>query len=375
VLCDLDEDAERASKRLLDRTRLPMLTNVTLAGSALVAQAPELLPDVFEAAPFVAAVELRAGELVVRGELAHGAWEQRITVPACAAGAGNQAIVGLFGREHVADLEARGFAGASTDADIERTGLRFQIATRLTSWIAIDEARTVTGPARHESVPQALPYGTTAAAFGLRAQAPMQPRANAMFGFAQGLDAPDEYDDREALEFDADEARAFDSGGLDDLKIGTSAERSKDSGPQPVVARALAPAAPSKTRSIANNAAPAAPRPKAEAEAAPRDAPERKQPRRDISELRQRLGNKADKEVSASVSEAAPVPEANEPSSTLRKSTAPMQVAVGKAVAAAQRAQHGTGRSTARRAARLPLAVVLLILALVIAALAWWFVA
>ena len=29
----------------------------------------------------VAAVQLRAGELVVRGELAHGAWEQRIAVP------------------------------------------------------------------------------------------------------------------------------------------------------------------------------------------------------------------------------------------------------------------------------------------------------
>jgi Ca-activated chloride channel family protein len=171
VLCDLDEDAERAAKRLIDRTRMPILTNVTLAGSALIERAPEHLPDVFEGSPLVAAVKLRAGELVVRGELARGAWEERLEVipprfPR--ASAGNQAIVALFGREHVADLETRAFAGDTTDAEIERTGLVFQIATRFTSWIAIDEARTVTGPSWHENMPQALPYGTTASAFGLR---------------------------------------------------------------------------------------------------------------------------------------------------------------------------------------------------------------
>jgi len=232
VLCDLDEDAERAARRIIDRTRMPILTNVTLAGSALIEAAPELLPDVFEGAPFVAAVKLRPGELVVRGELAHGAWEQRLEVKACAAGAGNQAIVGLFGRERVADLEARGFAGDANDAEIERTGLLFQIATRFTSWIAIDEARAVTGPSRHENMPQALPYGTTASAFGLRARSR---QAVEVFGAA-----PVELDD-EAEAFDAgdralgaalielgDDAEAFDAGdralGAALIELGDDAE-------------------------------------------------------------------------------------------------------------------------------------------------------
>jgi Ca-activated chloride channel family protein len=179
VLCDLDEDVDRAARRIIDRTRLPILTNVTLVGSALVAQAPELLPDVFEGAPFVAAVQLRPGELIVRGDLARDVWEQRITVPPGGA-AGNQAIVALFGRERVADLEAHHAVGDTRDtedrdAEIEGVGLAFQIATRRTSWIAVDEARTVTGPSRHEDMPQALPYGTTAAAFGLRAPQPGAP--------------------------------------------------------------------------------------------------------------------------------------------------------------------------------------------------------
>jgi Ca-activated chloride channel family protein len=411
VLCDLDEDAERAAKRLLDRTRMPMLTNVTLAGSALVAQAPELLPDVFEASPFVAAVQLRAGELVVRGELAHGAWEQRLDVPACRAGAGNQAIVGLFGREHVADLEARGFAGASTDAEIERTGLRFQIATRLTSWIAIDEARTVTGPARHDHMPQALPYGTTAAAFGLRAQAPMPLHANAaLFGFAQGalleqtLDAPSEYDEGES-------ARSMASFG-DDLDDETAVrahdyDEGGDYGDDlPVLGRTSAelPPPPSLGAPMAQRGSNAAstekPLPMAKrmiAEEMPRDAPsepdagaggapdrldelDRTAGRRETSALvsvtgLRKLRAAPAKEVSPPGPEETAALAAQEPVRTLRKGKPLMQPAVAKAIAAAKRAQHSAGPAPANRGARLPLAVVLLILALVIAALVWWFVA
>jgi Ca-activated chloride channel homolog len=169
VICDLDDDAERAARRLLDRTCQPILTDVRLAGSALVACAPAQLPDIFAGAPLVAAVELRGGELVVRGERADGPWEQRITVGAPRPGDGDPAIPALYGREQVADLEARAHGGEATDAAIERAGLAFQIATRFTSWVAIDERRLATGPSRAEHMPQALPYGTRAAAFGLRA--------------------------------------------------------------------------------------------------------------------------------------------------------------------------------------------------------------
>ncbi|HEX4416392.1 MAG TPA: VIT domain-containing protein [Kofleriaceae bacterium] len=180
VLCGLDEDADRAAGRLIARTRMPVLTEVALSGSALIDQAPALLPDVFEGAPFVAAVQLQPGELIVRGDTAHGVWEQRVQVRACRAGEGHQAIVQLYGRERVADLESRTFGGDMVNAEIEAIGIAFQIATRLTSWIAIDDARRAFGPARHEDMPQALPYGTTAAAFGLRAGA--SPAMNASFG-------------------------------------------------------------------------------------------------------------------------------------------------------------------------------------------------
>jgi Ca-activated chloride channel family protein len=187
VLCGLDEDAERSTARLIAATRMPVLTDLVLSGSALIAHAPARLPDVFEGAPFVAAVQVQPGELIVRGDTATGGWEQRVTVPACRAGEGAQAIVQVYGRERVADLEARTFGGDEVDAEIEAIGIAFQIATRLTSWIAIDPERREVGAERYEDMPQVLPYGTTAAAFGLRQGMGPAMQANFTLGGPPGM--------------------------------------------------------------------------------------------------------------------------------------------------------------------------------------------
>jgi len=171
VIVGVDEDAERGAKRLLDRTRMPIVTNVEVAGSALVRHAPEQIPDVYEGAPIVAALQLdpEGGELIVRGQLARDTWEQRITV--APPRGGNPAIAALYGRERVADVEAHALFD-SVDGEIEDLGLEFQIATRMTSWVAVDDSRVVTGPSRDQLIPQELPYGTSAAAFGLRGAVP-----------------------------------------------------------------------------------------------------------------------------------------------------------------------------------------------------------
>jgi Ca-activated chloride channel family protein len=85
-----------------------------------------------------------------------------VDVPALDAGKGSAAVVTLYGREAVEDLELRAACGErSVDAEIERLGLRFQIATRLTSWIAMSDQPAVdpTQPTRRERVPHALPAG------------------------------------------------------------------------------------------------------------------------------------------------------------------------------------------------------------------------
>ena len=179
VLVGLDEDVERPARRLLDRTIAPVLTDLVLGGDALIEMAPEHLPDVFTGAPLRAAVKLApgGGELIVRGNLAHGTWERRLLIPATRPGTGAPGIVALYAREHVADLETRWTIGREAqqiDKTIEKLGVVFQISTRHTSWIAIDDEVRV-DPARgslHETQPQELPAGTSITSFGLASEAP-----------------------------------------------------------------------------------------------------------------------------------------------------------------------------------------------------------
>lgn len=176
VVIGIGEDPERAVSRLLARTSAPLLVELEVSGSAVIDHAPLKLPDLFAGAPALIGVAMRpaGGELVVRGRTAEGAWEQRLHIAAIDAGTGNQAAVALFGREAVEDLETHLAGGGDKreiDATVERLGVDFQIATRLTSWIAVSRDVTVDprDALRRERMPQELPDGMSAEGVGLRA--------------------------------------------------------------------------------------------------------------------------------------------------------------------------------------------------------------
>lgn len=227
LIVGLDEDAERCATALVDKTRAPVLTDVTITGDALVEHAPEHLPDVFAGSPIVAALKLKAtgGEIVVRGNLAAGVWMQKVKVAAVDSGQGNAGVVALFGREQVADLEVRwsiGKEARAIDEDIERIGVVFQISTRRTSWVAIDEDRTVDPRlgSQHVEIPQELPYGTSAASFGLAAPMPMAMPMSAM-GSIGSVDALYEAEEVMALRRPASSplpAASFDLDDEDDAR-------------------------------------------------------------------------------------------------------------------------------------------------------------
>lgn len=175
VVLGLDEAVTPHVARLLATTQVPVLTDITLTGAALRGHAPAALPDVYAGAPLLAALELSpdGGDLIVQGRTAAGAWEGRLTVPALAPGHGRAAVISLYGRETVEDREVqRAIGNEAVDAEIERLGLEYQIATRLTSWVAIVEEPSVdpTKPTRRERMPHALPYGMSIDGLGLRPQ-------------------------------------------------------------------------------------------------------------------------------------------------------------------------------------------------------------
>lgn len=175
VVIGLGEDPERAIARLVARSALPVVTEIEAFGGALLELAPAKVPDLFAGAPVLLSARVRpeGGEIVLRGKSANGTWEERVRIPAAHAGEGSDAVATLFGREHVEDVEMRvaaGLAPRAADAAIESVGLAYRIATRLTSWVAIDSSKSVDprDPTRRIEQPQALPYGTSVESFGLR---------------------------------------------------------------------------------------------------------------------------------------------------------------------------------------------------------------
>lgn len=174
IVVGLGENPMPAVARLLARLERPLLTDLALTGSALVHHAPSGLPDVHAGAPALIGLRLRpeGGELRITGRLGDRPWEETVSVPAVAAGAGNAAVIVCYGREAVEDLEMRVVAeDANLDRQIETFGLEYQIATRLTAWFAATEEATVDPQqaTRRERIPQALPAALSAAGLGLRA--------------------------------------------------------------------------------------------------------------------------------------------------------------------------------------------------------------
>jgi Ca-activated chloride channel family protein len=179
IVVGLDEDPADAIARLLARLEAPLLTDVTVTGSALLDQAPARPADVCAAAPLLVALRLRpdGGDLLVAGRLAGQPWRQPLGVEPIEAGAGTSALATLYAREVVEDLEMRRAADGTgrLDGQIERTGLDFQIATRLTSWVAVAEEPTVDPgqPTRRERIPQMVPQGLSVEGLGILPSVPV----------------------------------------------------------------------------------------------------------------------------------------------------------------------------------------------------------
>ena len=176
VVVGIGEDPEPAAARIVARTASPVVVDLSLSGEALVGSAPAQLPDLFQGAPALIALELRpeGGTLTVRGTSSKGRWQQDVHVAAQATGQGSGAVARLYGRERIEDLETRRAAGepsSAMDEAVEGLGLAFQIASKRTSWVAIDEEPSVDPgvPTRRERVPHQLPHAMSAEGLGLRA--------------------------------------------------------------------------------------------------------------------------------------------------------------------------------------------------------------
>lgn len=181
IIAGIGEDPERVAARLLARTTKPIVTDVTIEGDAVRAIAPARAPDLYAGSPSLISLALApsGGSLVVRGKTAAGDFVHRVELPAIALGEGLPSVATLFGRERVEDLETEAAAAGgdgATDRAIEALGLKFRIATRMTSWVAVSESVTVDPDSKERAVrqPHEVPHGVSIEGMGLRAPVAMQ---------------------------------------------------------------------------------------------------------------------------------------------------------------------------------------------------------
>lgn len=175
AIIGLGEDPERAAARILARTAAPAVVDLLIEGPAVRSVVPSRPSDCYAGSPLRAGIELdpAGGEITVRGRTASGAFVRHLKIAAVGAGEGSPAIIKTFARERVEDLEMRVSSGEDVrarEAEIERTGIDFAIATRFTSWVAISEEVMVDprDPSRHVTQPNALAHGLSAEGLGLR---------------------------------------------------------------------------------------------------------------------------------------------------------------------------------------------------------------
>jgi len=185
IVLGIGEDPEKAAARLVAHTDAPLVVDLAVSGSALIEQRPERLPDLFAGCPALIATRLdpAGGEIIVRGRMQQGRYEHRIQVASIEPDSGPPALAACFAREAVEDLEMKraadgpGRSANQLDERITALGLDYQIATRLTSWVAVSDGRRVDprDPSRRETIPHELPHGMSVQQLGLRPAAVMAP--------------------------------------------------------------------------------------------------------------------------------------------------------------------------------------------------------
>jgi hypothetical protein len=169
-------DASSSADQLLRATVAPVLTDLSIIGSACLGVAPQRPRDVLAGQPLVAAVELKpaGGTIEVRGRLAgsRADWIQTLDVskPPMIS---TLPIGAMFGREAVEDKEvalaANEYDHSEIESAIETLGMRHRITTRRTSLVAISDEPAVdpTKPRRRRRLEVELPAGVSAEGVGL----------------------------------------------------------------------------------------------------------------------------------------------------------------------------------------------------------------
>jgi len=167
------EEAPEVVARFRSYVQSPLLTGlrVRFGGFDAYDIVPSTIPDVMAERPMVVFGKWRgrpSGRAVVTGFGGSGPFEQTLEIAAAGPADENQALRYLWARSRVADLSDRGSSGEADKRVLVELGLRYNLLTPYTSFIAVqEEIRNPEGGAEDVNQPLPLPQGVSDMAVGM----------------------------------------------------------------------------------------------------------------------------------------------------------------------------------------------------------------
>ena len=194
------QQAAGAGERFYERVRTPVLTDVEIDFGDLPVEVDEVypsgIPDLFSSTPVVIKGRYTRGArgtLTLRGTTGEGPFEREIDVKLPGEQPEDDVLASLWARakvEHLMDRDLAGMQRGKPDPAIKEEilglGLRYQLLTQYTSFVAVEHLRITEGDAsRTVAVPVEMPEGVSYE--GVFGPAAGQMPALMSFGFARPL--------------------------------------------------------------------------------------------------------------------------------------------------------------------------------------------
>lgn len=161
----LDESVHRFAAHI----RRPEVTDLAIDWGGLVVEdvIPSRLPDLFEGRPVLVQARTReggSGRVTIEGRRGGRAWRRTIKVDVPRRDSGNRALGTLWARARIGDLERSMLQRTDNTAEDEITnlGLRHELVTQYTSFVAFEETcEVIGGRPKTVRIPVNLPEGVS----------------------------------------------------------------------------------------------------------------------------------------------------------------------------------------------------------------------
>ena len=170
------QQATGAGERFYERVRTPVLIDIDLDFGDLPVEVDEVyprgIPDLFSSTPVVVKGRYKqdaSGTLTLRGTTGEGPFERKLDVELPGEEPKDDVLASLWARakvEHLMDQDLAGMQQGNPDPAIKEEilglGLRYQLLTQYTSFVAVEHLRiTEGGQSRTVAVPVEMPEGVS----------------------------------------------------------------------------------------------------------------------------------------------------------------------------------------------------------------------